>query len=116
MTEHELIMGMVDISDLDKAHVLKWLYDNAKVDKVDKMDNKNMVQLTNEQAKQIIQKDEYINYIYNKQISVYLGNDQFFPGWYDLAHGHPSIYDPHKKRFKIYGTCHNLIKQLRQSL
>ena len=110
-----LPLGTIDISGLDPVIILQTLYANAKANTL----NTSPITLSYEEAEFMLNRDHGdIKKIYDKDILIVfnLESNKIFPGWYDLAHGKVSIFDPIKKQHRQMGTCQSLILQLRNNL
>lgn len=79
---------MVDIKGLDKAEVLKVLYDNSHLQGLGIFQAVPDEFVTIEHCRELLKKQTYFDYLYGKVLKVDLKSDESFEEWlYDRDNG-----------------------------
>ena len=78
---------MIDIKNLNKAEVLKALYDNSHVQGMGWMQTVPEGVVTISHCEKILEQQTYIDYLYGRVIKVDLSGDAFDERLYDLDCG-----------------------------
>lgn len=78
---------MIDIKGLDKAEVLKALYDHSHVQGLGFLQAVPDGTVTVEHCRELLEKETYFDYLYGKVLKVDLRHDEFNEYLYDRDNG-----------------------------
>ncbi len=79
---------MINIKGLDKAEVLKALYDNSRLQGMGVLETVSDDVVTVEHCRELLQKETYFDYLYGRVMKVDLRSDDGFDEWlYDRDNG-----------------------------
>ena len=85
---------MINIKDLNKAEVLKVLFNNSKVQGFNAMMGLNPKDMTTEEAEKCLKDQKYFDYLNGKVMKIDLTSDDEFDPWlYDRDNGEGSAQE-----------------------
>jgi len=86
---------MINIKDLDKAEVLKALYDHSHIQGLGFLQAVPEGTVTVEHCRELLKNNDskYFDYLYGKVLKVHLSDDEFDETLYDRDNGPGAAYD-----------------------